>query len=163
MRSWACRPRRYIVSMNGVEIRCVGNTHHPESVKSVEDAKNGKHNSNQVAAPRLQPLAIIGQISQTNSLSFASLPESNVDNRTTNPTDETRRIRQVHEPVEDHGRAISNIQIRKCTEDGTCADSSVRNSILPADAEESWCVAGHGETIEGARGEEHERISGRPG
>lgn len=138
-------------------------THHPKRVKPIQHAKNRKNHNHNPTPPRLQPLTIIRQFPQPNSLRLTRLPKSQMNNPTSHPTDKTRRIRQIHKPIKHHCGIIPHIQIRQCAEYRTRSDGSIRDAVVTADAEPGWGVAGHGEGVEGSAGEEHEGVSGRPG
>lgn len=87
-------------------------------IKPINQTQKRKPPNRRPTAPRaILKRRMIRHFRIRHPLRATSLVESNIHNPTTNPTDETRRIRQIDKPIENHCTITSHIQICESAEE----------------------------------------------
>lgn len=87
---------------------------------------------------------MIREILLADALDFTGFPESKIHDATAYPADETRRIGQVDEPVENDRSGVGDVEVCKCAEKRTGSDGSVwAEKILAAIDHRRWTRRQH--------------------
>ena len=130
-----------------------------EDRKPVEQTQQRKHHQCDISAIWLHE-RLPGDL---DLLRTGRFPELEIDDAAADPADESRRVGQVDEPVEDDGSGACAVKVSESAEERGDADGVVRYAVFRAGLEDAWGGALDREGVEAAAGDVEEGVAGAPG